>query len=290
MNDHFQQWQQRVEATIKRSLPTVETHPERLHQAMHYALFNGGKRIRPMITYATAELLGIELEQVDPAAAAIEMIHAYSLIHDDLPAMDDDALRRGQPTCHMAFDEATAILAGDALQTAAFETLVMTDASSEIRLGWIQQLAFASGAAGMVGGQMIDLESEQKHVDADSLRMMHNKKTGALIQASVLMGATPAQPGSDTLDNLQRYAETIGLAFQVQDDILDVEGESAIIGKPQGSDQQQGKSTFVSLFGVDGAKRQLSTLYQQSMDSLSALNGGTSHLAEITHYVIQRDH
>lgn len=290
MNPRFQQWQQRVEETIQRHIPPATAHPARLHQAIHYALLNGGKRVRPMLTYATAELFEIDPATIDPAAAAIEMIHAYSLVHDDLPAMDDDDLRRGQPTCHRAFDEATAILAGDALQTLAFEILSGTGPSAEIQLKWIQQLASASGTDGMVGGQMIDLEAEQQSLDGDALRTMHRKKTGALIRASVLMGAAPAQLNSANQVQLETFADRIGLAFQVQDDILDIEGESAIIGKPQGSDQAQGKSTFVSLYGLDGAKEQLQQLHQQALESLAAVGGEQNALAEIADFIIQRNH
>lgn len=290
MNPHFQQWQQRVEATIQQCLPASDAEPAQLHRAIHYALLNGGKRVRPMLVYATAELFEITPSNVDPAAAAIEMIHAYSLVHDDLPAMDDDDLRRGQPTCHKAFDEATAILTGDALQTFAFEVLAHANLDAVTQLQWIQQLSQASGTAGMVGGQMIDLEAEQQTLNAEALRTMHRKKTGALIRASVLMGATPATPDAATQQQLETFAESIGLAFQVQDDILDVEGDSTTIGKPQGSDLAQGKSTFVTLFGLDGAKQQLQQLHQQARDSLSALNASNSGLAEITDFIIQRDH
>ncbi len=290
MNPRFQQWQQRVEAAINTTLPATNTHPAQLHQAIHYALLNGGKRVRPMLTYASGELFDIDPQQLDPAAVAIEMIHAYSLVHDDLPAMDDDDLRRGKPTCHKQFDEATAILAGDALQTLAFETLSSADISTDIRLQWIQRLSAASGADGMVGGQMIDLLAEQQALDDGALRTMHRKKTGALIKASILMGATPAQADTQSIQQLEIFADSIGLAFQVQDDILDVEGESAIIGKPQGSDVEQGKSTFVTLFGVDGAKQQLQQLHQQALDSLSHFGTKSDSLTEIAHFIIQRDH
>lgn len=290
MNPRFQQWQQRVEAAITHTLPAPDTQPQQLYRAMHYALLNGGKRVRPMLAYASGELLEISPQQIDPAAVAIEMIHAYSLVHDDLPAMDDDDLRRGKPTCHKAFSEATAILAGDALQSSAFETLSNADAPAAVRLQWVQQLSTASGAEGMVGGQMVDLEAEQQTLDIEALRTMHRKKTGALIRASVLMGATPAQADNTTLQQLTTFADAIGLAFQVQDDILDIEGESSVIGKPQGSDIAQGKSTFVSLFGVDGAKQQLQQLHQQALDSLSSLGGTGTALAEIAHFIIVRDH
>ncbi len=290
MNPRFQQWQQRVETAINTTLPATDSHPTQLHQAMHYAVLNGGKRVRPMLIYASGELFDLNPQQLDAAAVAIEMIHAYSLVHDDLPAMDDDDLRRGKPTCHKQFDEATAILAGDALQALAFEALSSADASAEIRLQWIQQLSTASGADCMVGGQMIDLLAEQQALDSNALHTMHRKKTGALIKASILMGATPAQADHRAIQQLETFADSVGLAFQVQDDILDVEGESAVIGKPQGSDIEQGKSTFVTLFGLDGAKQQLQQLHQQALDSLSHFGTRGDGLVEITHFIIQRDH
>ncbi len=290
MNPRFQPWQQQVEEAINTLLPAAASPPAQLHQAIRYALLNGGKRIRPMLTYASGELFGIEPQTLHPAAVAIEMIHAYSLVHDDLPAMDDDDLRRGQPTCHKAFTEATAILAGDALQALAFDTLAHADTPSETRLEWIRLLSRASGADGMVGGQMIDLEAEQQTLDDQALCAMHRKKTGALIRAAIRMGATPAQPDHNTIEQLNRYADAIGLAFQVQDDILDVEGESSVIGKPQGSDQQRGKSTFVTLYGLEGAKQQLQQLYQQALDVLSGFGSSAEALTELTHFIIRRDH
>jgi geranylgeranyl pyrophosphate synthase len=288
MSLRFHQWQRQAEEAILAATPAADAYPYPLHQAIHYALLNGGKRVRPMLVYATAELLGLSSQQVDPAAAAIEMIHAYSLVHDDLPAMDDDDLRRGKPTCHKAFDEATAILAGDALQALAFETLVRAAGAAQVRLRWIELLAEASGSAGMVGGQMIDLEAEQRTLDSDALQTMHRKKTGALIRASVMMGATPAEPDEETLHHLGTFADSIGLAFQVQDDILDVEGDSDTIGKPQGSDQVHGKSTFVTLYGIDGAKMELQKLHQQALQSLHALGQRSAGLIEIADFITQR--
>ncbi len=290
MNARFLSWQQRVDREIQRYLPSGEHPPERLHQAIHYCLLGGGKRVRPMLVYAAAELFALNPEQVDAAAVAVEMVHTYSLIHDDLPAMDDDDLRRGRPTCHKAFDDATAILAGDGLQTLAFEALAGAAVPDEIRLQWILSLAQASGVDGMVGGQMMDLEAEQQSLDGDSLINMHQKKTGALIRASILMGAAPAKPDLETLGLLHIFADTIGLAFQVQDDILDVEGESSVIGKPQGSDIAQGKTTFVSLYGVDGAKQRLQQYHQQVRECLTQLGSGSGALAEIADFIIQRNH
>ena len=289
MSSQFEIWHSWADEAILQATPPVTTQPERLHQAIHYVLFNGGKRIRPMLLYGTGALFETPAEILTAPAAAIEMIHAYSLVHDDLPAMDDDDLRRGHPTCHKAFDEASAILAGDALQTLAFQVLAQASVDSETRLQWIQLLAESSGSSGMVGGQMIDLEAEHQ-LSAEALRTMHQKKTGALIRASILMGASPAQPDSTTRERLTQFSQAIGLAFQVQDDILDIEGSSQVMGKPQGSDQQQGKSTFVTLFGIEGAKRELRQLYQQALDALVPFGQRADPLLEIANFIIQRNH
>lgn len=290
MNSRFDAWRQRVEEMLLRSIPDATTNPSQLHQSIHYTLFNGGKRIRPILAYATGELFGIADEELDPVAAAVELIHAYSLVHDDLPAMDDDDLRRGKPTCHRAFDEATAILTGDALQTLAFQTLASAPTSEQVRLEWIRLLGQGSGSEGMIGGQMIDLEAEQRPLSDDELRTMHQKKTGALIRASILMGAAPANPEQSVREHLQQFADSIGLAFQVQDDILDIEGASETTGKPQGSDLERGKTTFVSLHGLDGAKRELLQLHQQAQEALALFGEHAEGLQQITDFIIQRDH
>lgn len=290
MNTLFDSWRERVEEGLTHSIPAATTHPAQLHQAIHYTLFNGGKRIRPILVYATGELFGTAPEVLDPAAAAVELIHAYSLVHDDLPAMDDDDLRRGKPTCHRAFSEATAILAGDALQTLAFQSLAAAPASDRVCLEWIRQLAQGGGTEGMIGGQMIDLEAEQRQLSGDELRTMHQKKTGALIRASILMGATPADLGDSVMATLQQFADSIGLAFQVQDDILDIEGSSETIGKPQGSDLERGKTTFVSLYGVDGAKRELGRLHRQAQEILAPFGERADGLQQITDFIIERNH
>ncbi|MBC8520198.1 MAG: polyprenyl synthetase family protein [Gammaproteobacteria bacterium] len=287
MSNPFGVWQQRVEGALEQSIPATTTLPTQLHKAIHYTVFSGGKRIRPILVYAAGKLFDISTEKLDKAAVAVELIHTYSLVHDDLPAMDDDDLRRGEPTCHRAFDEATAILVGDALQTMAFQALADSPLSSDIRLKWIQLLTAASGSEGMVGGQMIDLETV---TESDELSTMHLMKTGALIRASILMGATPGRPDETTTDNLITYANSIGLAFQVRDDILDIEGTSDIIGKPQGSDLEQEKSTFVSIFGMDSAKIRLQKLHQQAIDALSLFDSRADSLREIANFIIQRDH
>lgn len=267
-----------------------------LVEAMHYGALFGGKRLRPFLVYATGEMFGVVQETLDAPAAAIECIHAYSLIHDDLPAMDDDDLRRGQPTCHIKFGEASAILAGDALQTLAFSILSdapMAGVAIADRLAMVKELAMASGVAGMCGGQALDLEAEGKHVDLQSLERIHRHKTGALIRAAVRLGALSAgDAGRNALPLLDRYAESIGLAFQVQDDILDVIGDTATLGKRQGADQQLGKSTYPALLGLENAKTKAWDLYQ---DSLRALEGlahqslDTTVLEALASYIIQRD-
>ncbi len=286
----FDAWQQRVEQALKQSIPAATTDPARLHQAIHYVLFNGGKRVRPILVYATGKLFGRAAEDLDAAAAAVELIHTYSLVHDDLPAMDDDELRRGEPTCHRAFDEATAILVGDALQTLAFQVVMDADLTAKVRLEWVRELASASGSRGMVGGQMMDLQAEESSLSIDELRTMHLQKTGALIRASIMMGAAPALPDPSAQDALVLFAESIGLAFQVQDDILDIEGSSDTTGKPQGSDLEQNKTTFVSLFGVEGAKRELQKLHQQAVESLDMFGERAESLQELANFIVQRDH
>ena len=291
MNNPLQIWQQRVEGTLQKVLPSESAVPTRLHQAMRYSIFNGGKRVRPALLYATGRMFGVEAEILDSAAAAIEIIHSYSLIHDDLPSMDDDDIRRGRATCHREFDEATAILAGDALQSLAFEVLVNANASLELRLDWIKLLSNASGSSGMVGGQQLDLAAEQVKVDSIELNNIHNLKTGALIKASILMGASAAEScKAEEHSKLTSFAEAIGLAFQVQDDILDIEGESSKIGKPQGSDLKKGKSTFVSLYGMDGAKAELHKLQQQALDSLTSFDQRSVELNAIIDFITKRDH
>jgi len=283
-------WRQRVEDALETLLPEEDAEPFHLHRAMRYAVLGGGKRIRPVLVYASGTALGVEPEKLDHAAAAVEMVHAYSLVHDDLPAMDDDDLRRGRPTCHIAFDEATAILAGDTLLALAFEVLAAADLVATERLRLVQLLAEASGARGMAGGQVMDLQATGRLLSADALTAMHQKKTGALLRACVLMGVVPAQPEASVLDGLEHYATAIGLAFQVQDDILDVEGVTERIGKPQGSDQAQKKSTYVSLFGLAGAKEELRELHQQAHKSLERLDSRADPLREIADFIVQRDH
>lgn len=265
----------------------------RLLDAMKYAVLLGGKRIRPFLVYATGELLGASLNNLDAPAAAIECIHAYSLVHDDLPAMDNDSLRRGQPTCHIAFDEATAILAGDALQTLAFETLTshsFTELSHGQQLKMINTLAKASGQAGMCGGQALDLAATDRQINVAALEQIHRHKTGALIVAAVQLAVQCSPDVSvESEQALISWSQTIGLAFQVQDDILDETGETEALGKPQGSDQELHKSTYPALLGLTEAQQLLQDLRQKALQALAAIPYNTLVLEQFTDYLITRD-
>jgi geranylgeranyl pyrophosphate synthase len=284
--------QQRCERGLKSALRHLNISDAYLADAMAYSLFNGGKRVRPFLVQATAQAMGIDDERVDIAMAAIEMVHSYSLVHDDLPAMDDDDLRRGQPTCHIKFNEATAILAGDALLTGAFEILADMPAvfSMAQRLQLIRLLSQGSGAAGMVAGQAIDLASVGKEVDLAHLERMHEHKTGALIRISVLMGAHCGEPDEETLKHLTTYSNAIGLAFQVQDDILDIESDTETLGKQQGADVALNKPTYPALLGLAGAKEKAKQLHTLALSALTNLSGDTSALAQLADYIITRDH
>jgi geranylgeranyl pyrophosphate synthase len=284
--------QQRCEDALNDALKHLNISDPYLADAMSYSLFNGGKRVRPFLVQATAQALGIDDTRVDTAMAAVEMVHSYSLVHDDLPAMDDDALRRGQPTCHIQFNEATAILAGDALLTGAFEVLVDMPAGFSIaqRLKLVSLLSQGAGAAGMVAGQAIDLASVGKNLDLAHLERMHDHKTGALIRMSVLMGAHCGEPDEPTLAQLTVYANAIGLAFQVQDDILDIESDTATLGKQQGADVALNKPTYPALLGLEGAKDKARQLHQLAVGALQNLSGDTRALEQLADYIISRDH
>ena len=277
---------------LARRLPDDITEPRRLHGAMRYSVLGGGKRIRPALAMAAATAVGGQPEQALVAACAVELIHAYSLIHDDLPAMDDDELRRGRPTTHIQYDEATAILAGDALQALAFEWLATAPSlTGEARLAMVQRLASASGSTGMVGGQAIDLGAVGQRLSLDDLEQMHRRKTGALIEASVQLGVLSvdgASTGSSHQEHLVHYARAIGLAFQVQDDLLDIEGDTSVIGKPQGSDQARSKPTYPALMGVDGARDYLATLLQQCRQSLEYFGPEADALRGMAEFVVSR--
>lgn len=263
-----------------------------LQDAMRYSLFNGGKRIRPMLTYAVAELFGQANELTDASAAAVEAIHAYSLIHDDLPAMDDDDLRRGKPTCHIQYDEATAILAGDALQTFAFELLSQPSLNSAAtQLSLIQTLQYASGRYGMITGQMIDLSNVDKDMDLSDLEQMHRHKTGAIIRAAVKMGAqSVAMNDASTLLALDNYAAAIGLAFQVQDDIIDITSDTETLGKAQFSDTDANKPTYPKLLGLDGARALAKRLHDDAIAEVAPFGEKATPLVELANYIIDRNH
>lgn len=264
---------------------------EKLNEAMCYGLLGGGKRVRALLAFAAAEALDQPTTMTDTCAVALECIHAYSLIHDDLPAMDDDDLRRGKPTCHIAFDEATAILAGDALQTAAFEVLShpQDNIRPDIQLAMISTLAKASGQYGMVAGQSIDLDAVNQTLNLDQLITMHSLKTGALIQASVSLGAQSTGTASTSeLAVLSEYAKAIGLAFQIQDDILDVTSDTKTLGKQQGADAALNKPTFVSLLGLEGAQQKTQALYKQALDALAPFGDKAIRLEQLASYIIQR--
>jgi farnesyl diphosphate synthase len=284
--------QNRVERTLEQWLPSEDTLPHKLHRAMRYAVLDGGKRVRPVLVYASGRALDIDLDRLNGPACAVELIHAYSLVHDDLPAMDDDDLRRGKPTCHKRFDEATAILTGDALQTLAFKVLCQDQSmqmDSDIRLNMIDNLAMASGSRGMAGGQAIDLDSVGKVLSLIELENMHIHKTGALILASVRMGyMAKGSTSNDEISALDHYAKHIGLAFQVKDDILDIEGDTETLGKTQGKDQENDKPTYPSLMGLDGARNLLNQLHQEALDSLSIFDDKANQLRWIADYIVHR--
>ncbi len=281
----------RIDMTLEQILPPVGVQPSRLHEAMRYTVLAPGKRLRPLLTYATGAALGIDEALLDYPACAVEMIHAYSLIHDDLPAMDDDDLRRGRPTCHRAFDEATAILAGDALQTLAFQVLAEAPGlSAEARVGMVSTLARASGTRGMAGGQALDLEAEGQALDLVQLENIHIHKTGALIRAAVQMGilAHGGRLDQERSDRLDHYAKCLGLAFQIQDDVLDVEGETDQIGKTAGRDQALHKITYPTLVGLAEAKAMANQLISEAIASVSVFGERAQPLIEMAQGLLGR--
>lgn len=289
-------YQKRCQQRVDRCLDTLFTPPrpqlERLYQAMRYSVMNGGKRVRPLLVYAACEALEGEVALADGAACAVELIHAYSLVHDDLPAMDDDDLRRGQPTTHKAFDEACAILAGDGLQSLAFEALaldVLNPADPSLRLDMVASLARAAGPAGMVGGQAIDLGSVGLKLDRTALELMHRHKTGALIEVSVRLGALASgRADASTLAALQQYAQAVGLAFQVQDDILDVESDTATLGKHQGADIARDKPTYPALLGMDSAKAYALELRDLALDAVAPFGPSAEPLRQLACFIVER--
>ena len=282
----------RMETALSELLPSPHVAPKRLHDAMRYSTLGGGKRVRAMLVFAAGEVARAEPKRMEIPAAAVEMIHAYSLIHDDLPCMDDDVLRRGKPTCHVEFDEATALLAGDALQSLAFQ--ILTDhtlsATPTAQLHMIQLFAVATGSRGMAGGQAIDLDSVGKSLTLPELEFMHILKTGALIRSSVMMGALCGEElPKETLERLDRYGKRIGLAFQVVDDILDEEGDAATLGKTAGKDQAANKPTYTSLMGLAPAKALAEELLGEAHAALEGLGEPTRRLHELAEFIVHRE-
>jgi farnesyl diphosphate synthase len=293
----FEQWVsalgERFELAAARMLPAAEVSPQRLHQAMRYAVLGGGKRVRPLLVYGAGEVTQAEGEALDRAALAVEYVHAYSLVHDDMPCMDDDVLRRGRPTVHVAFDEATAMLAGDALQAEAFKVLADGPLPAPQTASLMRELAHASSTEGMCGGQAIDLAAVGTVLELADLERMHRMKTGALLKASVLMGALSgqcAQLTESTREALSRYGEAIGLAFQVVDDLLDVEENTVRLGKTAGKDAAQGKPTYVSALGVEAARAWSLRLRAQALDAIAGLSGRAMRLRELADFIVCRTH
>ena len=280
-----------MESALQRLLPAPEIVPGRLHRAMRYAVLGGGKRVRPLLAFAAGELARADAARIEIVAAAVEMIHAYSLVHDDLPCMDDDVLRRGKPTCHVEFDEATALLAGDALQPLAFQLLAENTIadSAEAQLGMIRILALASGSRGMAGGQAIDLASVGKTLSLPELELMHIHKTGALIRAATMLGARCGSGlAAAEFERLERYAKTVGLAFQVVDDVLDCEASTATLGKTAGKDAAQAKPTYVSILGLARARALAEELRVEAQAALSPFDARAARLRELADFIVLR--
>ena len=291
----MQEYRSRVDSHLDQILSSTSNIATELHQAMHYSTFNGGKRVRPILVYLTGKALGSPLQYLDSAACAVELIHCYSLVHDDMPSMDDDDLRRGKPTCHKQFSEATALLTGDALQTLAFEILAQDNALAASQIvAMIKMLSQASGIAGMAGGQAIDLSATgSQSLSVDDLKLMHEYKTGALIRASVLLGALSSidiATDADKFNALDNYARNIGLSFQIKDDILDIEGDTQTLGKQQGADIELNKVTYPALLGLDGAKNMAQECHQKALDSLLDFDQRADPLRWLSEYIIIRQH
>jgi len=295
----FEQWLAedlaRFEACAESALPGADRGPQRLHEAMRYATLAGGKRVRPLLVYGAGECVGTSAAKpaLDAAALAVEFVHVYSLIHDDLPCMDDDVLRRGRPTVHVAFDEATAMLAGDALQAEAFRVLADADASCDVRAALMRELAHAAGTEGMCGGQAMDLESTGRKLDIGQLEAMHRQKTGALLLACVRMGAIAAGAEPSALAALDHYGRAIGLAFQIVDDVLDVEGSSSELGKTAGKDARQNKPTYVSVLGPGAARERAERLRREALAALDGIEpalapGRTLRLRQLADFIVFR--
>lgn len=295
MSENFQGWvaerQSRFEGVLSKLLPEAEMAPQRLHEAMRYSVLDGGKRVRPLLAYAAGELAGADMQRLDMAAAAVELIHAYSLVHDDMPCMDNDVLRRGKPTCHVQYDEATALLVGDALQSLAFQLLseqVLSD-DPERQLQMVKLLAIASGSRGMAGGQAFDLASVGKQLTLPELEFMHIHKTGALIRVAILLGALCGTAlDLAQQERLDHFGKSIGLLFQVVDDVLDAEADTVTLGKTAGKDADNDKPTYVTLMGVQAAKQMAADLHREAMETLSGLGEGTQRLRELADFIVLR--
>jgi farnesyl diphosphate synthase len=283
--------QSRIETALERLLPAEHLAPQRLHAAMRYVTLGGGKRVRPMLAFAAGEAVGADPDRVAQAACAVELIHVYSLTHDDLPCMDDDDLRRGKPTCHVAFDEATAMLVGDALQSLAFEVLAGPEVcpAPAAQIEMLRLLARASGSRGMAGGQAVDLDSTGRSLDLAELEFMHIHKTGALIQAAVLLGALAAGPlAAEPRSRLERYARCVGLAFQVMDDVLDAETDTATLGKTAGKDAAQGKATYLTLMSGREARLYAAELVAEAETALAPFGASGRRLSQIARFIVDR--
>lgn len=292
--DQLKPWQARMEQALAARLPAVDLEPTRLHAAMRYSVLNGGKRVRPILLFCSARAVGLNEAQVEAAACAIELVHAYSLVHDDLPAMDDDDLRRGRPTCHKAYDEATALLVGDALQSLAFQLLAddpALPAAPAIRLQLIELLADASGTRGMAGGQALDLAVQGRRPPVAEIEAMYARKTGALIRASVLMAAVCAPQLAPHLRTaLAAFAGPIGLAFQIQDDLLDVLGDTATLGKPTGADHARGKPTYPALLGLAASQQRVRLLHTEAVEALRPFGPAADLLHAVADWLLARSY
>ncbi len=291
---NFSAWvsahQQQFETVLRQVLPAADIAPQRLHSAMRYSVLDGGKRVRPLLAFAAGELAGAPLEKVNFAAAAVELIHAYSLVHDDMPCMDNDVLRRGKPTCHIEYDEASALLVGDALQSLAFQLLSDSCLSDDPlrQLKMIKLLAQASGSRGMAGGQAFDLASVGLPLTLSELEFMHIHKTGALIRAAIVLGAYCGELEQAQLDQLDHYGKCVGLAFQVVDDVLDAEADTATLGKTAGKDADHDKPTYVSLLGVSAAKKMAAELHQEALQALDLFEESGTRLRELADFIVMR--
>ncbi|TVT47963.1 MAG: geranyl transferase [Denitromonas halophila] len=292
---HFSDWmrsiQARTETALAKALPPLDLAPDRLHEAMRYAVLGGGKRVRPLLAHGAGLVTGAAAETIDRAACAVELIHAYSLVHDDMPCMDDDSLRRGKPTVHVEYDDATALLVGDALQSLAFQLLaepgLIPDAARQLKM--VEHLGIASGSRGMAGGQAIDLQSVGQNISREALEVMHVHKTGALIRASVQLGALcGAELEADTLARLDQYSKRIGLLFQVVDDILDCEADTATLGKTAGKDARNDKPTYVTLLGLEEARRLAAELESDALAALRPLDARADMLRALASYIVHR--